>query len=141
MSPEPIGARALRATLYGGGAVATAAGVHTMVAGARSIPGRRRRSSPDVESELRFYAAFYAAYGVAALRAAPRAHTDTAAVRALAGTLFLAGLARAGAWRAAGRPNAGQLALLAIELAAPPAILAGQARLRAIPAAGPRRGG
>jgi uncharacterized protein DUF4345 len=50
------------------------------------------------------------------------------AVRALAGALFLAGLARAGAWRAAGTPHPGQRALLAIELAGPPAVVGWQAR-------------
>ncbi|HEV3376682.1 MAG TPA: hypothetical protein VG126_05325 [Thermoleophilaceae bacterium] len=40
MTPAP-GAGALRAVLYLGGAVATAAGLHTVIAGARSIPGKR----------------------------------------------------------------------------------------------------
>lgn len=46
-----------------------------------------------------------------------------------AGVLFLAGLARAGGWLAVGRPRPLQRALLAVELAAPPAIVAWQARL------------
>jgi hypothetical protein len=82
-----------------------------------------------VESELRFYAAFYAAYGLAVLRVAPGADRHTAAVRALAGALFLAGLARAAGWIAVGRPHRPQRGLLAIELAAPPAIVAWQTHL------------
>lgn len=70
-------------------------------------------------------------HGVALLRTAPRAETDTTAVRALAGALFLAGLARAGGWLAAGRPHPGQRALLALELAGPPAVVGWQARLAA----------
>jgi hypothetical protein len=63
------------------------------------------------------------------LRVAPRADRDTTAVRALAGTLFLAGLARAGGRLAVGSPHRGQRALLVIELAAPPVIVAWQAKL------------
>jgi hypothetical protein len=52
-------------------------------------------------------------------------------VRALAAALFLAGLARAGGWLAVGKPHPLQRALLVIELAAPPAMVAWQARLAA----------
>jgi hypothetical protein len=82
-----------------------------------------------VESELRFYGAIYVGYGLAMPRVGPSADRDTTAVRALAGTPFLAGLARAGGWRAVGRPHKVQLALLAVELVAPPLITAWQARL------------
>ena len=118
----------LRAVFSIGGVIATAAGLHTAATGARSILGGGGAANPAVESELRFYSAFYAAYGVAMLRAAPRAARDPATVRALAAPLFAAGLARAAAWRAVGRPHAGQMALLAIELAGPPAVVVWQAR-------------
>jgi hypothetical protein len=114
--------RRLRAALGAGGAIATAAGVHTMLAGGRSFPPWRRGSAM-VESELRFYAGFYAAYGLALLRAAASAEADPRAVRALAGTLFLGGLGRANAWARAGSPHPLQRALLAIELTAPVAIM------------------
>ena len=120
--------RALRATLFVGGLVASAAGLHSMIAGGRSVPGGGR-ASPELESELRYYAAFYFAYGVALLQVAPRADSDTPAVRAIAAALFAAGMARAGGWLAAGRPHRLQIALLAIELGAPPAIVATQRRL------------
>jgi Domain of unknown function (DUF4345) len=80
---------------------------------------------------MRFYSAFYVAYGVSVVRTARGTQLDPAAVRALAGTLFLAGLGRAGAWLTVGKPHPLQQALLAIELAAPPLVLAEQARLRA----------
>jgi hypothetical protein len=121
---------ALRAVFYVGGAVATMAGLHTVIAGAKSIP-RQEPANPAVESELRFYAAFYVAYGLAALRVAPCADRDTTTVRALAGALLLAGLGRVGGWLAAGRPDRLQVALLVIELGAPPATVAWQARLAA----------
>jgi hypothetical protein len=83
-----------------------------------------------MESELRYYSGFYVAFGVAALRTAPRADREPAAVRALAGALFLSGLARAGAWRAAGAPHPVQRALLALELGVPPLLVAAQERAR-----------
>jgi len=119
---------ALRAVFRVGGAVATVAGLHSVAAGARSIAGQNMANA-SVESELRFYAAFYVAYGLAALRVAPRADRDGAAVRALAGALFLAGLARGSGWLAAGKPHPLQRGLLVIELAAPSAIVAWQKRL------------
>ena len=112
-----------------GGLVATTAGIDTAIRGARSVPGQEKPANPRVESELRFYGAIYAAYGLTMLRVAPNADRDTTAVQALARTLFLAGLARAGGWRALGRPHRIQRALLAIELLAPPLITAWQARV------------
>jgi hypothetical protein len=120
--------RALRAIFYIGGLVATTAGLHTAIAGAKSVPGQEF-ANPSVESELRFYGAFYSAYGLALLRVAPRADKDTTTVRALVGALFVAGLARAGGWVDVGRPHRFQEGLLVIELAAPPLIVAWQARL------------
>ena len=119
---------ALRRTFQLGGSFATAMGLWTVVSGARSLPGQDY-ANPTVESELRFYAAFYVAYGLAVLRVAPRADRDAEAVRALAGALLLAGVARAGGWIATGRPHVNQRALLAAELAGPPAIVAWQARV------------
>jgi uncharacterized membrane protein YgdD (TMEM256/DUF423 family) len=119
---------ALRAVFRVGGAVATVSGLHSVAAGAKSIAGQDMANA-SVESELRFYAAFYVAYGLAVLRVAPRADRDTAAVRALAGALFLAGLARASGWLAAGKPHPLQRGLLVIELTGPSAIVAWQKRL------------
>jgi hypothetical protein len=116
----------LRAAFYLGGAVATAAGFHSMVAGARSVPGRRKTADPALDSELRYYGGFYMAYGLAALRVAPQADRDIRAVRALAGTLFMAGLARAGGWFAMGPPHPVQRGLLTIELVAPVVVVAWQ---------------
>ena len=121
---------ALRGVFYVAGGVATTAGLQTVIAGARSLPDQDLANA-SVESELRFYAAFYVAFGLAALRIAPRADRATAEVRALAATLFLAGVARGGGWLAVGRPSRLQRRLLAIELAAPPAVVAWQSRLAA----------
>jgi hypothetical protein len=115
---------ALRASLYLGGTVATAAGLHTALTGARSVPGETRRANARLESELRYYGAFYSAYGVALLRLARDAEEEPARVRAAAGVLLGAGLARAGGWLAVGAPDPLQRTLLAIELTAPAAIAA-----------------
>jgi hypothetical protein len=121
--------RRLRGLLYLGGVVATSAGLHTLLGGGKSFPPWRQASAM-VESELRFYSAFYAAYGLLVFHTASRADPDPPAVRALAAALFLAGLGRAGAWLTVGKPHPLQRALLAIELAAPPLIVVEQARLR-----------
>ncbi|MBA3261301.1 MAG: DUF4345 family protein [Thermoleophilaceae bacterium] len=91
-----FGRSALRAVVCVGGVVATVGGLHTVIAGAKSLPAQQLANS-SVESELRFYAAFYFAYG----------------------------------WVAVGRPHELQRGLLAIELAAPPLIVAWQARFAA----------
>ena len=52
--------RRLQSWLGIGGAVATSAGLHTLVGGGKSFPPWRRGGAM-VESELRFYSAFYVA--------------------------------------------------------------------------------
>jgi len=121
--------RRLRGLLYLGGVVATSAGLHTLLGGGKSFPPWRQAGAM-VESELRFYSAFYVAYGLLVFRAARRADPDPTTVRALAAALFLAGAGRAGAWVTVGKPHPLQRALLAIELAAPPLVVVEQARLR-----------
>jgi hypothetical protein len=76
-----------------------------------------------VESELRFYSAFYVAYGQLLLRTARREDLDSEALRQLAAALFLGGLGRAAAWRAVGKPHPLQRALLALELGLPPLVI------------------
>ncbi len=99
-----------------------------MLTGGRSVVAEGP-ASPNIESELRFYGAFYAAYGIALLRLAPRADEDPVAVGASMGALFAAGVARATGWRAVGRPHPVQQVLLALELGIPPAVVAWQSRL------------
>jgi uncharacterized protein DUF4345 len=67
--------RRLRDLLYLGGAVATSAGLHTLLGGGKSFPPWRHAGAA-VESELRFYSAFYVAYGLLLLRTARRADRD-----------------------------------------------------------------
>jgi hypothetical protein len=121
--------RRLRRMLRLAAVVATSAGLHTLLGGGKSFPPWRQAGAM-VESELRFYSAFYVAYGLFAFRTARRPDHDPPAVRGLAAALFLAGLGRVGAWLTVGKPHPLQRALLAIELAAPPLIVVEQARLR-----------
>ena len=119
--------RQVRAWLAATGLVATVAGLDTAMRGARSVIGEPR-ASERLESELRFYAGTYVAYGVALLGAARGSDTDSRVVAKLAGVMFAGGAARAVGWARAGRPHPGQLALLAIEIAGPPALVAAQRR-------------
>jgi hypothetical protein len=83
----------------------------------------------SVESEFRFYASLWVAFGAAALWVAPRVDREAAVVRLLAVILFSAGLARTIAWIAAGTPHWSLLFLLGLELLLPPLILYLQAQL------------
>ena len=99
-----------------------------MVSGAKSLPGVGKDPDITLDSELRYYGGFYMAYGLAALKVAPRGDREPRAVQALAGTLFMSGLARGGGWIANGAPHPLQRVLLAIELATPALVIALQAK-------------
>jgi hypothetical protein len=118
----------LRALLGLGGVVAISAGLHTLVAGGKSFPPWRHASAM-VESELRWYSAYYVASGFFVLRTATLARPDPRAVHAIAAAVFLGALGRAGAWATVGRPHPFQRALLAVELALPPIFVIEQRRL------------
>lgn len=109
------------------GTIAAVAGTHTAVAGGRSYPPWRRHD-PQVESELRFYAAFYALYGLGLLDAARRNRTDPRTINLAATGLLAGGVGRAVGWIDAGRPHPLQQVLLAIELGGPAVVIAAQRR-------------
>ena len=112
----------LRAILTVIGITATLTGIVAVLTGSSGQVGGAQASA-SVESELRFFAAFWIAYGAAALYVAPRALREIHAVRALALFLFLGGVARGIAWIADGRPHTLFVVLLALELLLPPAVL------------------
>lgn len=122
------GRRALQAVFTAVGVIAIATGLLVVAAGPGGIPGDNTASS-TVDNELRFFAVFWIAYGAAALRVAARADGEAAAVRALALTLFVAGIARAVSWLAAGPPHTLFAGLMCVELIGPPLVVAWQARL------------
>ena len=122
--------RLLQALLALLGGVAAVAGLVAVLGGPEAqIDGAATGAS--VESEYRFYAGLWLAFGIVALFVVPGVERETLAVRALAAALFVAGLARAVAWLDAGRPAAIYLVLLALELAIPPALVLWQRRIRA----------
>ena len=118
----------LRALLGLGGVVAISAGLHTVVTGGKSLPPWRHASA-TVESELRWYSAYYVAFGFFVLRTAAPARPDPRAVQAIAAAVFLGALGRAGAWVTVGKPHPFQRALLAVELTLPPIFMVEQRRL------------
>jgi hypothetical protein len=118
---------ALQVLLVALGTVAFAAGLVTIFTGTAGMPGDSQ-ATPNVESELRFYATFWTGFGVLALYAARRPERETMLLRGLALFLFLGGLARVPAWIDSDRPDALFLVLMALELTLPFFILWAQAR-------------
>lgn len=86
-------------------------------------------ATPNVESELRFYATFWTGFGVLALYAARRPEQETLLLRGLSLFLFLGGIARLFAWLGSDRPDTQFLVLMALELGLPLFIVWAQARL------------
>lgn len=94
--------------------------------------------APSVESELRFYAVWWAAAGLWLWSLAPRVHERPAELRAFCALLLAGGGARLLAWAAEGRPPAGTLALLGVELVLPLVLLVWHARGLPPASPGPR---
>ena len=94
------------------------AGAATVLFGVASVPGADG-ASPEIESEIRFYAAWYVAAGIVLLKALPRIEQEALLVRVVGGGFFLAGSARALAWATEGRPDDFQIVLMIVELVLP----------------------
>ena len=106
--------RGLRVLLTLIGAVAIVAGAASVIFGASIIPARGEVSA-SVDSEMRFYAVWYVAAGVIALRAS-RGNVSGAVVGGLAVCFGVAGCARALSWAAVGRPHSTTIGLMVVEL-------------------------
>jgi len=111
------------------GLVAVSAGLYAVLTGVGGMPGSPAATA-SVEGELRFFAAFYVAFGAFTLWLAPRLESQTMLVRGWALTLFAAGLARGIGWLDVGRPDDLFVALMVAELAIPPVVVVWQTRLR-----------
>lgn len=117
----------LRCALAGLGVLAGVAGTHDVV---RGVTGVRHAGAgapdPNVDSEHRFFAAWYAAAGVALLRAAadPERHGD--AVRLAAAGSLLGALGRAISRHTTGRPHPLYTGLMAAEVIIPPVLVTWQ---------------
>ena len=89
--------------------------------------GRRGASEPwpaTMDSELRFYAALWAAYGVVLVQTARAMPTALPRVPWLAAIFFAGGVGRAISWLQVGPPHPFFTVLMAIELGLPPILLA-----------------
>jgi len=120
--------QALRSALTGLGALATVAGASGMIRGASEVV-EAGPFSANVDSEYRFYAAWYHLVGLVLLRAAQRPEDARPVVRAVAAGLLAAASARVLSIRAMGRPHPYQRALMAAEFAIPAVIVPWQARV------------
>ncbi len=114
--------------LAAAGLVAIATGLFAIVTGTAGMPGEIEPNA-TVESELRYFAAFWVAFGAVALLTARRAAGATTVVRGLALAMFAGGLGRALAWIAEGRPDSLFVVLMVIELAGPPLVVVWQSRV------------
>ena len=76
-------------------------------------------SSPNVDSELRFYAVFWIAYGVVLVDTVRDFSRKMGRVPVLAGLFFAGGLGRTLSWFSVGEPHLLFKSLLAIELGLP----------------------
>jgi hypothetical protein len=115
--------RILRGVLASLGVVATGTGAAVAVRGTAAIPG----GAPTVasnDSVLRFYAVWWAAQGPLLWQLASDPDLNKDRLKALCLTTFFGGLARIAAARRTGRPHALFQALTAVELIAPPVLLA-----------------
>lgn len=110
------------------GLVAVVAGLVTVLGGTGAMPGDSR-ATPNVESELRFYAAFWTGFGVLALHAARRPEQETNLLRGLSLFLFLGGLARVFAWLDSDSPDTPFLVLMGLELTLPLFMIWAQGRV------------
>jgi hypothetical protein len=114
--------RGLQVILMILGVVALVFGTLAVVAGTALIPDGGE-AAPSVDSELRFYAAWYAAAGVVLLRVARRIETEGATIRAICALFFVGGCGRVLSIIAVGTPHPFFVTLMAVELAIPAVII------------------
>jgi hypothetical protein len=100
------------------GLVALIAGALAMLFGAGLVPDAGAVSA-NVDSEMRFFATWYAVAGFVLLRAAPKVESQTTLIRTVAAAVFVAGCTRILSLIVVGKPDPQFLVLMAIELALP----------------------
>jgi hypothetical protein len=110
--------RALQGLIAAIGTVALVAGLGAMIFGISLVPGAGDPGA-SLDSELRFFAAWYAAVGVVLLKAVKRVETAATIVKGVAIVFFAAGCSRILSWIAVGRPHTLFVVLMALELTLP----------------------
>lgn len=108
------------------GAVALVAGALGVLAGADLVPGVER-AAPSLDSEMRFFAAWYAAAGVVLLWSVSRVEEAKMVVRVVSAAVFVAGCGRVLSWVTVGKPHGFLVVLMALELALPFVLIPWQA--------------
>jgi hypothetical protein len=121
-----VSRRGLQATLTILGVTAVTFGALTVLTGAAGVVAGGPVSA-SVDSEMRFYAAWYLAAGVLLLRTVARVESEGATIRAICAVLFLAACARVVSLLAVGAPHPIFLVLMAIEFAIPAVVVPWQA--------------
>ena len=115
--------RRLQVLLGAMGVVAAAAGADGVLRGASGVRAAGRVSA-DVDSEFRFFAAWYAAFGVLLLDAARGREGTERTVRIASGGLLAGAIGRVLSIRRFGRPSVLYRILMAIEIVLPVLVLA-----------------
>ena len=108
------------------GTVALVAGGLGVVFGAAVIPGSPD-AAPSVDSELRFFAAWYVAAAVAIFRAARNPEESRDAIRLVGAAFFLAASGRLISLVVVGRPHVQFIILMVIEFLLPIVLIPWQA--------------
>ena len=126
--------RGLRAALVIAGCLPTATGLASMARGT-SIVRNAGPVAPNVDSEHRYYAAFWTALGPLLWHTSVNPERHRTRIDAIAATVFAGGAARLLSARQAGRPQPLYLALAAAELVLPVATVGWQRGWWTAPAA------
>jgi hypothetical protein len=120
--------RGLQLFLTALGTIALAMGVIGVVTGGAGVL-HGGHVSANVDSEIRFFAAWYAGAGALLLRVRHRVETETTLIRGVCAVLLLAAVGRVLSIIAVGMPNAAFLGLMAVEFAIPAVIVPWQAAI------------
>ena len=113
--------RQVRAALVLAGAVPTATGLASLLGGTSIVRGAGALPA-SVDSEHRYYAAFWTALGPVLWHTALHPERHRARLDAISATVFAGGVARLLSARQVGRPHPVYLGLAAVELALPLAV-------------------
>jgi hypothetical protein len=108
--------------------VPVATGLLSVILGSNVIPDGDGTVA-SVESELRFYSAFWVGFGLYLWSLAPRIHERGTELRIASAVLVLGAAGRALAIADAGRPHTFFLVLLALEVLIPAVLVPWQARV------------
>jgi peptidoglycan/LPS O-acetylase OafA/YrhL len=111
------------------GVVMVVAGAGTVLLGAASVPNEGT-VTPDVDTEMRFYAVWYVAAGALLLRAVPRVEHEEWTIRLIGAAFFVAACARVLSWIVVGRPHVSAVVLMTLELVLPLVIIPWQTLVR-----------